>query len=224
MRGGHCLKVWTKKQQVVSLSSAESELYAAIKTASEGLGIQSVARDLGKSCRLNLHLDASAAMCLVHRRGLGKAKHVDMQNLWIQEAFKSGRFVTEKVGTSENPADLMTKPIPKARIEQLMSLLGFEFMSAGTSLLKGQQGIDVWREFSYYGNCESEWAGLEVATVRQSPKCCVWYPRAKRDGRVAQRVGRMALGRQQKAGGSTRSCAPKQDVKKWSTSVVTRCT
>ena len=37
MRGGHCLKVWTKKQQVVSLSSAESELYAAVKTASEGL-------------------------------------------------------------------------------------------------------------------------------------------------------------------------------------------
>ena len=37
MRGGHCLKVWTKKQQVVSLSSAESGLYAAVKAASEGL-------------------------------------------------------------------------------------------------------------------------------------------------------------------------------------------
>ena len=50
MRGGHCLKVWTKKQQVVSLSIAESELYAAAKTASEGLGIQSVAKDLGIIC------------------------------------------------------------------------------------------------------------------------------------------------------------------------------
>ena len=39
MRGRHCLKVWTKKHQVVALSSAESELYAAVKTASEGLGI-----------------------------------------------------------------------------------------------------------------------------------------------------------------------------------------
>ena len=90
MRGGHCLKVWTKKQQVVSLSSAESELYAAVKTASEGLGVQSVAKDLGILCGLNLHLDASATMGLVNRRGLGKAKHVDMQNLWIQEASKSG--------------------------------------------------------------------------------------------------------------------------------------
>ena len=67
-RGDHCLKVWTKKQQVVALSSVESELYAAVKTASEGLGIHSVAKDLGISCGLNLHLDASATMCLVNRR------------------------------------------------------------------------------------------------------------------------------------------------------------
>ena len=38
MRGGHCLKVWTKKQQVVSLSSAESELYATVKTDQTDLG------------------------------------------------------------------------------------------------------------------------------------------------------------------------------------------
>ena len=78
MRGGHCLKVWTKKQKVVSLFSAESELYAAVKAATEGLRIPSVAKYLGISCGLNLHLDASATMCLVNRRGLGKAKHVDM--------------------------------------------------------------------------------------------------------------------------------------------------
>ena len=44
----------------------------------------SVAKDLGISCGLKLYLDASATMCLVNRRGLGKAKHVDMQNRWIQ--------------------------------------------------------------------------------------------------------------------------------------------
>ena len=77
MRGGQCSKVWTKKQQVVSLSTAESELYAAVKTASEGLGIQSVAKDLGY-CGLNLHLDAPATMCLVNHREPCKAKNVDM--------------------------------------------------------------------------------------------------------------------------------------------------
>ena len=38
MRGAHCLKVWNKKQHVVTLSFAESELYAAVKTGPEGLG------------------------------------------------------------------------------------------------------------------------------------------------------------------------------------------
>ena len=140
-----------QEQQVVALSSAESELYAAVKTASEGLEIQSVARDPGISCRLNLHLDASATMCLVNRRGLGKAKHVDMQNLWIQEASKSGRFVTKKVDTSVHPADLMTKPIPKARIEELMSLMGCEFVGAETSALKGQ-ATATWRYLTSGGN------------------------------------------------------------------------
>ena len=46
-------------------------------------------------------------MCLVKRRGLGEAKHVDMQNLWIQEASKSGRFTTKKVepGRLDDEAD-----------------------------------------------------------------------------------------------------------------------
>ena len=137
-RGAHCLKVWTKKQQVVALSSAESELYAAVKIASEGLGIQSAAKDLGMSCGLNLHLDTSATLCLVNRRGLGKAKHVDMQNLWIQEASKSGLSTTRKVGTNVNPADLMTKPLAKPKIEELMGTMGYEFMENDVDLKKGR--------------------------------------------------------------------------------------
>ena len=35
---------------MLSLSTADSELHAAVKTGSEGLGIQSVAKDLGIAC------------------------------------------------------------------------------------------------------------------------------------------------------------------------------
>ena len=76
-------------------------------------------------------------MCLVNCRGLGKAKHVDMQNLWIQVASKSGRLTTKKVDASVNPY-LMTKPVSKARNEQLMSLMGCEFVDNETSASKGQ--------------------------------------------------------------------------------------
>ena len=121
MRGGHCLTEWTKKQQVVALSSTESELYAAVKTASEGLGIQSVAKDLEITCRLNLHLDASATLSLVNRRGLGQAKDVDMQSLWIQEAPKSDRFATKKIGTNVSLAGMMTKPLTKLGMRRTRS-------------------------------------------------------------------------------------------------------
>ena len=60
-----------------------------------------MAKDFEISCGMDLHLDA-ATMCLVSRRGLGKSKHVEMQNLWIQEAFESKRFVTKKVDTNDD--------------------------------------------------------------------------------------------------------------------------
>ena len=125
-------RVWTKKQQVVSLSTAESDLYAAVKIASEGLRTQSVAKGLAIARGLNLHLDASAMMCLFNRRGLGKAKHVDMQNLWMQEASNPKRFVAKKVGTNVDTADLMTKPLLGPKIEQLMKIMGFKFVGQST--------------------------------------------------------------------------------------------
>ena len=39
-----------------------------------------------------------------------------------------------------NPADLMTKPLPKPKIEQLMSLMGYEFVKGETGALKGRAG------------------------------------------------------------------------------------
>ena len=137
MRGGHCLKVLTKNQQVVSLSTAESELFAAVKAASEGQGIQSLAKDLGIVCKLNLHLDASATMCLVNRRVLGKSKHVSVPHTWIPEASKSEKFVTKKVGAHVNSADLMTKPLPSSRIEQLLNLMSYRFVE----LYRGQSEV-----------------------------------------------------------------------------------
>ena len=103
---------------MVSLSSAECELYAAVNTTSEGSGLLCAAKDLGIACGSNLHLDAT--MCSVNRPGLGKAKHVDMH--------KSKRFVTKVVGTNANPADLMTKPLLGPKIVQLMKIMGSEFV------------------------------------------------------------------------------------------------
>ena len=94
MKGQHCLKVWSKRQVVVALSSAESELYGAVKTASEAIGVRSLAEDLGEKVKINLHMDSTAALSLIQRRGLGKAKHISLQYLWLQEASRNEEFKT----------------------------------------------------------------------------------------------------------------------------------
>ena len=45
--GGGLLKSWSRTQGSVALSSGGAEFYAAIKSACEGLGIQSLLKDMG---------------------------------------------------------------------------------------------------------------------------------------------------------------------------------
>ncbi len=45
----------------------------------------------------------------MHRQGLGKTRHIQVQYLWLQERVQNQELEIEKIGTKENPADLMTK-------------------------------------------------------------------------------------------------------------------
>ena len=111
MIGQHHIKSWAKGQHAVSLSSAEAELYAAVKGASEMIGLAAIARDMGFEANLVLGIDASAAIGLLNREGLGRAKHIDVQFLWLQERVRDKTMKIVKVHTSLNPADLFIKPL-----------------------------------------------------------------------------------------------------------------
>eukprot|EP00972_Heterocapsa_arctica_P004634 687910-Heterocapsa_arctica.AAC.1 len=73
--GSHIIKVWAKTQAAVSMSSAEAESYAAVHGDAEALGMQSLMEDLGMRASVNIGMDASAALGLINRQGLGKARH-----------------------------------------------------------------------------------------------------------------------------------------------------
>ena len=70
--GDHYIKSWSKNQSVIALSSAEAELYAIIKTSSETLGIISILKDWNMIYRADIMADASAALGIIGRNGLGK--------------------------------------------------------------------------------------------------------------------------------------------------------
>ena len=109
------------------MSSAEAELYAGGRAAADGLGVQSLCSDIGTRAEVDLYLDSSSAVASANRVGLGRAKHIEIQNLWLQDAVKAGRLKVLKVWGEANPADLGTKPLSRARIDCLMTLLGYRY-------------------------------------------------------------------------------------------------
>eukprot|EP00972_Heterocapsa_arctica_P041363 6102352-Heterocapsa_arctica.AAC.1 len=63
-------------------------------------------KDLSVSATVNVGMDARAALGLINRQGLGKARHIEKQWLWIQQATREGRVIMNKIPGKENPADL----------------------------------------------------------------------------------------------------------------------
>ena len=124
---GRLLKSWSKNQNVIATSSGEAELYAAVKCAAELLGLKSIAKDLGIETDVELSVDANATIGMLCRSGLGKLRHIEVSELWLQEAVKLKRVLLKKVPGTDNPADLMTKNLGQQDIKHHMCSLGIEF-------------------------------------------------------------------------------------------------
>ena len=128
LRLGSCtLRTWSKDQTVIAKSSAEAELYAANYGAAQAIGLQSMMKEIGIELPVLVRVDASATIGIVHRRGLGKMRHLDGNDLWLQEAVFVGKVAIQKVTGEENTADLGTKPLTANGISTLMELMEFAF-------------------------------------------------------------------------------------------------
>ena len=73
-----------------------------------------------------VHSDASAAIGIINRTGVGRLRHVRTQYLWLQDKVRSNELVVKKVAGEENPADLMTKNVPEAIMRRHLEKIGFE--------------------------------------------------------------------------------------------------
>jgi hypothetical protein len=118
--GSGVLKTWSKTQSTKALSSGEAELAAVVKGAAEGLGIQAILRDFGKEVGVQMLSDATAAIGMVAREGLGKVRHLAVADLWIQQRVRRGDLTVGKVLGTENPADIGTKGVSAAEIKKHM--------------------------------------------------------------------------------------------------------
>ena len=105
------MRTWSSTQGAIALSSAEAEFYALIDAALRAKWAQSVLSELGVpvSPIAEAWTDSAAAKSFVSRRGLGKMRHLELRDLWLQREVGDGKVVVRKVPGTANPADAMTK-------------------------------------------------------------------------------------------------------------------
>ena len=80
-----------------------------LKGATQTKGLISVMADSGETVVATVYSDASTAIGTAHRQGLGKTRLIEVQYLQIQHEVKEGKLTVKKVGTVNNPANLLTK-------------------------------------------------------------------------------------------------------------------
>ena len=72
---------------------------------------------MGIEVQVVVQIDATAAEGMLQRRGLGKIRHIDVKELWLQEAVRHQRVKLEKIAGERNPADILTKHVDAREIQ-----------------------------------------------------------------------------------------------------------
>ena len=134
MRGSHVLKHWRITQTLVTLSSAESELGGICEGSSISLGLISIAKDLGCNWDLVIETDATAAIGICRRRGLGKIRHLAVADLWVQDRVRSGDVILRKVAGADNASDILTNVAPRPLLWRHLSSMGLQKEEGRASL------------------------------------------------------------------------------------------
>ena len=97
MFGNHCIKTYSQTQETIVLSSGESDFYRIVKAAAMGLGMKGLMEDLGVGVEVQVNTDSSAAKSITARRGAGRARHIEVRELWVQDRVAKGKLKIVKV-------------------------------------------------------------------------------------------------------------------------------
>ena len=109
-------------------------MYAIVKTASESLGMLSILQDWNIPMTVELMADASAALGIIGRTGLGKLRHIDTSYLWLQQESIKNKLKMNKVPGTKNPADMNTKGLSGDEIAKYVDMLNMRYKEGRADL------------------------------------------------------------------------------------------
>lgn len=117
----------TKKQKTVSKSSAESEYRSMSTAAGEIVWIEGILKDLSLAVDLPivLHCDNKAAQHIAaHPVYHERTKHLNIDCHYVRERIDEGFIKTAYVQSSQQIADVLTKPLGELQHRTLSFKLG----------------------------------------------------------------------------------------------------
>ncbi|KAM1696422.1 hypothetical protein ACFXTN_027951 [Malus domestica] len=113
-------------QSTVALSTTEAEYMAVTEAIKEAIWLQGLLDDLGvQQDHVNVHCDSQSAIHLaknqVHH---ARTKHIDVRFHFVREVIDEGDILLQKIGTTDNPADMLTKPVSLHKFKHCLDLIG----------------------------------------------------------------------------------------------------
>ena len=113
-------------QSTVTLSTTETEYMAVTEACEEALWLKGLFVELSDQLQIStLFCDNQSAIFLIKDQMFHeRTKHIDVRYHFVREIIARGDIVVSKVGTQDNPIDMMTKSLPIAKFVHCSNLVG----------------------------------------------------------------------------------------------------
>ena len=123
---GGAMSWQSRLQKCISLSTTEAEYIAAVEACKEVLWMKNFLQELGhKQEKYNLFCDNQSAIHLAKNSSFhSQTKHIDVRYHWIREVVSSKLLQLEKIHTDHNGAGMMTKVLPKEKLQVCNEVAG----------------------------------------------------------------------------------------------------
>jgi hypothetical protein len=126
--GGTTISWVSKLQKVFALSTAEAEYVAATEASKEMIWLQRFMEELGKKKENSrLYCDSESAIHLAKNSTFhSKTKHIQLRYHFIRSTLEDGHLKLEKIHTSQNPADMLTKGVTREKLSSCSISIGLQ--------------------------------------------------------------------------------------------------
>ena len=126
--GGTSVSWVSKIQSIVAFSTTEAVYVAATEASKEMIWLQRFMDELGKKHDMGtLYNDSQSDIHLENNSAFhSRTKHIQLKYHFILSVLEDGQLKLEKIHTSQNPADMLTKVVTREKLRTCSVSIGLQ--------------------------------------------------------------------------------------------------